>query len=76
MGAVNDSPGGAMDILVENHGSIVLLRPLTDAARLWVEDHIGPDNGYPPYWPTVLVEPRYVAPILKGMWADGLKVRQ
>jgi len=63
------------DVLVENHGSIFLLRPLTEIAREWVNEHIGQDNGYQPIWPTVLLEPRYVEPILTGLRNDGLTVR-
>jgi hypothetical protein len=63
------------DFSVENHGSIFLLRPLTDSAKSWVEEHIGEDNGFQPYWPTVVVEPRYVADIVEGMQNDGLAVQ-
>ncbi len=62
------------DIQTENHGSIILLRPLTDAAISWVNEHIGSDNGYQPYWPTVLAEPRYVTEIVLGAHRDGLTV--
>lgn len=63
-----------MDFHLENHGSIVLLRPLSASAELWVEENIGADNGYQPYFPTVVIEPRYVQPILNGIIADGLVV--
>lgn len=33
-----------MDFSVENHGSIILLRPLTEAAQDWVDEHI-PDDA-------------------------------
>ena len=29
------------DFVVENHGSIFLLRPITPSAISWVEEHIG-----------------------------------
>jgi hypothetical protein len=61
------------DFVVENHGSIFLLRPLTPAAKAWVEEHIG-DNGYQPYYPTVVVEHRFIADIIHGAQADGLVV--
>lgn len=63
-----------IDIRVENHGSIFLLHPLTDAASSWVDKHIGSDNGFQPYWPTVVVEHRYVQDIVAGMQADGFVV--
>jgi hypothetical protein len=61
------------DFVVENHGSIFLLRPLTPMARSWVDEHIG-NNGFQPYYPTVVVEPRYIADIAHGAQADGLVV--
>jgi hypothetical protein len=63
------------DFRVENYGSIFLLRPDTEAAKSWVEEHVGEDNGYQPYWPTVLIEPRYVANIVEGIKSDGLAVK-
>ena len=62
------------DFLVENHGSIFLLKPLTPSATSWVEEHIGQDNGYQPYYPTVVIEHRYVADIVAGIQNDGLAV--
>lgn len=61
-----------MDVQVENHGSIVILSPVSDAALEWCDENIGQDNGYQPYWPNVVVEPRYVSDILEGMANDGL----
>ena len=34
------------DFTVQNEGSIVLLHPHTDAARSWIDENIGEDNGY------------------------------
>jgi len=64
-----------VDFLCENHGSIVLLRPLTPSATSWLEEHIGQDNGFQPYWPTCVIEHRYIWPILEGIQNDGLGVR-
>ena len=63
-----------VDFLCENHGSIFLLRPLTSSATSWIEEHIGQDNGYQPYFPTVVVEHRYIADIVEGIQNDGLAV--
>ena len=57
----------ATDIVVENHGSIFLLRPISHSGREWIEQNIGKQNGFQPYWPTVVVEPRYIADIVKGI---------
>jgi len=62
------------DFTVNNQGSIVLLYPSTDAARAWVDEHIGKDNGFQPYYPTVVCEPRYLGDILEGIGAEGLDV--
>ncbi len=62
------------DFEVQNHGSIFLLRPLTPTATSWVDEHIGSDNGYQPYYPTVVVEHRYIADIVAGIQSDGLAV--
>jgi hypothetical protein len=63
------------DFVLENHGSIFLLKPLTPSAISWIEDHIGQDNGYQPYFPTVVVEHRYIADIVAGIQNDGLAVQ-
>ena len=63
------------DFEVQNHGSIFLLIPQTISARIWIDDHIGRDNGYQPYYPTVVVEHRYIGAIAEGIVADGLEVR-
>jgi predicted Zn-dependent protease len=63
------------DFVVENHGSIFLLKPLTPSATSWIEEHIGQDNGYQPYFPIVVVEHRYIADIVAGIQNDGLAVQ-
>jgi hypothetical protein len=63
-----------VDLSVEDHGSVVLLRPLTDTARDWIEEHVSRE-GFHPDWPTLVVEPRYVTDIVCGAQADGLEVR-
>ncbi len=63
----------SVDFSFENHNSICLLRPLTPAAIEWVNEQIGQDNGFQPYYP-VVIEPRYCEHILRGIAADGLGV--
>ena len=63
------------DFQVDNHGSIVLLRPLTRAGIDYVNRKIGKDNGFQPYWPTVLFEPRYIDQFVDAIREDGLLVR-
>jgi hypothetical protein len=63
------------DFSLDNQGSIVLLIPHSDPAHEWVNEHIGRGNGFQPYWPTVVIEARYIEPILEGIASDGLAVR-
>jgi hypothetical protein len=65
-------PSPQPDFIVEDHGSIILLRPITHVARGWVEEYIGEASGYQGLWPTVTLEGRYLAPILEGIHEDGL----
>lgn len=60
------------DIRIENHGSIMLLHPLTTEAWAWVEDNLPDDRQE--WCGGVVVEPRYVANIVTGMQDDGLEV--
>ena len=63
------------DFVLENHGSIFLLKPLTPSATSWIEEHIGQDNGFQPNYPhAIVIEPRYVAPILEGIQNEDLEV--
>ena len=63
------------DFSLENHGSIFLLIPQTDSARVWIDDHIGRDNGFQPYFPKIVIEHRYVSAIVEGIQNDGLAVQ-
>lgn len=61
----------APDIRCENHGSIFLLRGLTDAGRAWLDSNLeaGPMLG-----DAHAVEPRYVENIVDGICEAGLCV--
>jgi hypothetical protein len=61
-----------MDFILENHGSLYMLRPLTEDGTRWIEENIGPDNGYQPYYPAIVIEPRYVRDIITGIRNDGM----
>lgn len=62
-----------MDFIVENHGSIFLLRPLSEAAREWATKHIPEDAQN--WGDAVVVEHRYIGDIVAGIQADGLTVQ-
>jgi hypothetical protein len=64
------------DFLVENHGSsIFLLRPVSDTARAWVDEHIGSDNGYQPLYPSILIGHQFIFDVVSGAIRDGLVCR-
>jgi hypothetical protein len=60
------------DIQFSNHGSIWLVRPLTDAGRDWIDDHVDPEAQW--FGGALVVEPCYVGDIVEGMTSDGLEV--
>jgi hypothetical protein len=61
------------DVNIENHGSLVLIRPLTEAASDWLDENISEDAQH--FGGAVVVGPRYVEAIVEGMQNDGLEVR-
>lgn len=63
----------SIDFEVQNEGSIFLLRPLSDEAFQWIEDHIGEEAQF--FGNAVAVEHRYIADIVDGIISDGLEVR-
>jgi hypothetical protein len=63
------------DFRVEHHGSICLLVPLTRPGLRWIERHIGADNGYQPYYPTVIIEPRFLDGVITGIRRKGLVMK-
>jgi hypothetical protein len=68
-------PMAKEDFSIEHHGSVVLFRPNTPAGIEWANENIGAENGYQPYYPTMVFEPRYVDQVISGIKAEGLLVR-
>lgn len=62
----------AADFTVQNHGSIFLLCPQTEAASTWIEEHIPADAMT--LGSAVAVEHRYISDIIEGAQGDGLIV--
>jgi hypothetical protein len=62
------------DVVIRDEGSVVLLEPQSDEGRNWLDENIGKDNGFQPYWPTVVCECRYVEDIVDGMIDSGLTI--
>lgn len=61
-----------LDVEVENHFTIYLVRPVTDEARGWLEDHLTEDVTY--WGDAVVCEHRFVWNLVHGMEQDGLVV--
>ena len=63
------------DFVVENHFTIFLLRPLTPAAKSWVQENLPDESNRMDFAGSVVVEHRYISEIVRGAQADGLVVR-
>jgi len=61
------------DFVVENHGSILLLQPLSPAANSCVKENLPEDHLT--FGHAVVVEHRYIADIVAGIQSDGLTVQ-
>lgn len=65
--------GRPTDFSLQDEGSISILFPLTPAAELWVAKHLPADAIF--WTGGVVIEHRFVAPIVAGILDDGLEVR-
>lgn len=61
------------DFSVSHHGSLCILTALTEAAESWVDEHL-PANAQTWGRNGIVVEPRYIGPIIEGIVDDGLEV--
>jgi hypothetical protein len=61
------------DIIVENHGSIFLIRPVSDTGHDWLDEHVSPEP-WQLFGGALAVDPRCAWDIVQGMQADGLNV--
>ena len=62
-----------VDILVENHFSLFLLRPVSDVGKDWLASHVAEDAQW--FGNALVVEYRYVPDIVQGAIDDGLVLR-
>jgi len=58
---------------VSGGGTVYLFKPLTPAARAWVDEHLPTDATW--WCGAVVVEHRYMGSIVVGAIDDGLVVR-
>jgi hypothetical protein len=63
-------PRTKMDARVEGHGSVVLVRPLTDDACAWLKENT--DGTW--FGGALAVEPRYACDLVAGMREAGFTV--
>ena len=65
-GSCRDDEDAVVDVRVVDHGSIVLLHPVTDEAKVWFDENVNQIEGafWHGAWP---VERRFVDSILKGL---------
>jgi hypothetical protein len=65
-----------LDFKLENHGSLFLLRPLSFAAKEWMKEHLPVELPETQFWnDAIVIEARYVTPIVDGIIGDGLVLR-
>jgi hypothetical protein len=70
--ASGSSPTSSLDFICSEHGSLYLLRPLNQTARLWIENYIHP--GHQTFADSVVIEHRYIQGILVALYDDSLDV--
>lgn len=59
------------DFTVANHGSICILTGQNEICRGWIEAHVGDENTQTWGQFGIVVEPRYIGDIIKGLQAEG-----
>jgi hypothetical protein len=61
---------------LQNHGSLFVLRPLDSIAKAWMNEHLPVGSPETQFWgDAIVIESRYVAPIVDGIIGDGLVLR-
>lgn len=61
------------DVRIEPHGSVVLVRPLSDEARAWVDENVQLE-GWQWFGGAFACDPRYVDNLCGGLREAGLEV--
>jgi hypothetical protein len=65
-----------LDFRLENHSCLFLLPPLNPVAQNWMNENLPVDEPETQFWgDAIIIEPRYVAPIVDGIIGDGLVLR-
>lgn len=61
------------DFTVRDHGSLVLVFPVSEAAEAWADEHVGNEETMT-WCGGIVVEPRYVVDIIDGAVEAGFAV--
>lgn len=69
----NASESASADLLFENHGSLFLIRPVSQSGQLWLDENVGDENTLT-FGGAVVCEPRFVEAIYFGAQSAGLAV--
>ena len=74
--SIQKSLRNELDFTLENHGSLFLLRPLNPGAKDWMGEHLPMDSPETQFWgEAIVIEHRYLAPIVDGIIGNGLVLR-
>jgi hypothetical protein len=73
-GSAPQSVSPSSDLVFENHFSLFLIRPNSQAGQDWLDENVG-DSETQTWGGAIVCEPRYVESILLGATADGLVCR-
>ena len=60
------------DFILADHGSIIILAPVSDDARYWIDDNLDPETPW--FGKGAAIERRYFEDIYTGIIHDGLTV--
>lgn len=55
---------------ITDHGTIALVRPMTAYAREWLVENVSQDEAHHWWGDSLVVEPRYLGPLLEGFLGD------
>jgi len=58
---------------IEDHGTIVLVRPLTPDVEAWLADNVEPEAQW--FGGALVVEPRYVEALYLGLVSEGFALQ-
>jgi hypothetical protein len=69
----NPTSAAAIDIQFESHGSIVLIRGVSELGQAWLDENVGNEETQH-LGTAIAAEPRYCAAVFQGAQHDGLAV--